>query len=230
MLKKSYNIIDDGFNAELVEHALFKGILEIPSIEAPREIIIPTSLTPFSKRNYAESFDTAICEYEHDVRFADLIYATQNYVKDISKFSAFITPDCSLYRDMPLCLQIANTYFNRAIGASFQDKGMYVIPNIRWGDERSYTKCELPEKFAFLGVPKRSIVSIGTYGCIRGAENKYFFKAGLDAMLQELEPQVVLVYGSMPNDIFGDYIKSTKFVQYDDWTSRKRRRSDNGNK
>ena len=37
-------------------------------------------------------------------------------------------------------------------------------------------------------------------------------------MLEELEPDVVLVYGSMPDSIFGDYLHSTRFVQYDDWT------------
>ena len=73
-MKKKYNIIDDGFNPELVERALFEGILEIPQIKAPQEIIIPKSLTPFTKRNYAKSYDTAICEYEHDYRFAELIY------------------------------------------------------------------------------------------------------------------------------------------------------------
>ena len=228
-MSKNYNFIDDGFNAELVEHALFNGMLEIPSIEAPENIRIPKSLTPFSKRKYVESKDTAICEYEHDIRFANLIYSTREQVAEIKQFSALITPDCSIYRDMPLCLQITNTYFNRAVGAFFQENGAYVITNIRWGDERSYTTCELPEKFAFLGAPKKSIVSIGTYGCIKGAENKYHFKAGLEAMLQELEPKVVLVYGSMPDDIFKDYINSTKFVQYDDWTSRKKRRFRNGN-
>ena len=159
-----------------------------------------------------------------------MIYATKNHVEELKKYSAFITPDCSLYRDMPLCLQITNTYFNRSVGAFMQEQGMYVIPNIRWGDERTYTSCELPEKIAFLGVPKRSIVSIGTYGCIRGKENKYYFKSGLEAMLAELEPKVVLVYGSMPSDIFGDYEDYTNFVQYGDWTSRMKRRAKNGNK
>ncbi len=94
---------------------------------------------------------------------------------------------------------------------------------MRWGDERSFTKCALPEKFAFLGVPKNSIVSIGTYGCIKSSENRYFFRAGLDAMLQELTPQVVLVYGSMPDTIFKEYQAYTTFVQYNDWTTQKRR-------
>ncbi|MBO4766278.1 MAG: DUF4417 domain-containing protein [Lachnospiraceae bacterium] len=229
MSKRSLNIIDDGYHPELVEQALFDGSIEIPIITAPKEIRIPKSLTPFSKRNYAESFDTAICEYEHDVRFSELIYSTESLTEDLLQYAAFITPDCSLYRDMPLCLQIANTYFNRAVGAYLQAMGMYVITNIRWGDERSYTTCELPEKFAFLGAPKKSIVSVGTYGCIHGAENRYHFKAGLEAMLQELEPQVVLVYGPMPEDIFGDYKRAAKFVVYEDWISRKKGGSSHGN-
>lgn len=222
MEKKKYNIIDDGFHPELVERAFFDGFLEIPTIKAPKEIIIPKSLTPFTKRNYADTTDTAICEYEHDFRFTELVYKPEQLFEDLSRFSAFISPDCSLYLDMPLCLQIANVYFNRAVGSYYQSRGMYVIPNIRWGDERTFTTCELPEKVAFLGAPKQSIVSIGTYGCIKTADDKYYLKAGLEAMLQELEPVVVLVYGNMPDSIFQDYANCTKFVQYDDWTTRKR--------
>lgn len=40
----------------------------------------------------------------------------------------------------------------------------------------------MPEKFAFLGAPKNSIVSIGTYGCIRGKENKHFFREVLEPL------------------------------------------------
>ena len=229
-MAKKYTFIDDGFNPELVEQALFSGSMEIPVINPPDNMLIPKFLTPFSKLDYEESYDAAVCEYEHDVRFSDLIFSTKHETEKIKKYSAFITPDCSLYRDMPLCLQIVNTYFNRAIGAYFQSLGQYVITNIRWGDERSYTTSELPEKFAFLGAPKRSILSIGTYGCIKSSEDKYYFKSGLDAMLQELEPKIVLVYGAMPESIFADYEKSTQFVQYDDWTTRKKKgRSVNGN-
>ena len=222
-MTRKLNIIDDGYYPELVQQALFAGNLEIPILSPPSEIIIPKSLTPFSQRHYVENNDTAICEYEHDIKFAQLVYDPVSLADDIDQYAAFITPDCSLYRDMPLCLQIANTYLNRAVGAFFQSKGVYVIPNVRWGDERSFTTCELPEKFAFLGIPKNSIVSIGTYGCIKSRENRYYFKAGLDAMLQELEPQVVLVYGNMPDDIFRDYLPYTLFVQYDDWTTRIRK-------
>ena len=72
-------------------------------------------------------------------------------------------------------------------------------------------------------------MSVGTYGCIRSREDRYYFKAGLDAMLQELSPKVVLVYGAMPCSIFGDYLNHVEFHQYPDWIS-SRRRGGHGNR
>lgn len=39
-------------------------------------------------------------------------------------------------------------------------------------------------------------------------------------MLNTLEPKIVLVYGSMPNIIFGDLLSKTRFIQYPDWTTK----------
>lgn len=218
------NLIDDGFNAELVSGAFFDGVFEIPVIKRPDKIIIPKSIIPFTQIKRSKDKTEAVHFYEHDIKFSNVLTSTKKFLSELSEFSAIISPDCSLYRDMPLCLQIANTYMNRAVGSFLQAHGLYVIPNIRWGDERSYTAIELPEKFAFLGVPKQSIVSISTYGCIRGKENKHYFKEGLKAMLDELEPKVVLVYGAMPNSVFDEFKNKTEFVNYPDWISTKRRR------
>ena len=75
------------------------------------------------------------------------------------------------------------------------------------------------QPLAFLGVEKHSIVSIGTYGVVKTALEKQHFKAGLEAMLDYLEPRIVLVYGSMPKTLFADYEKSTVFYRYPDWTT-----------
>lgn len=223
MVKKC--IIDDGFRADLVEKALFDGALEIPTIRRNAEIIIPSELIPFSARFRSREHNEFVMFYEHDRRFYDVLAATDKHVDELRQFPGVISPDCSLYRDMPLCLQIANTYMNRAVGHYLQEKGLYVIPNIRWGDERSYTTCELSEKFAFLGVEKQSLVSIGTYGCIQGKENKYHFRAGLEAMIEELEPEAVLVYGPMPQRVFGGLDQRTSFIQYPDWISMQRKKA-----
>ena len=145
---------------------------------------------------------------------------TEDYVDELKQYPGIITPDCSLYIDAPLCVQIADIYLNRAVGHYLQKQGLYVIPNIRWGDERTYTSHLLGEKVAFQGVDKHSIVSIGTYGQIKSAESKRYFREGLESRLDELEPEVVLIYGSMPNKIFDEFKGTTRFISYPDWTTR----------
>jgi len=216
------NLIDDGFRADLVETAFFDGILEIPIIEKPDKLIIPKGLVPFSNCKRDLEHKNFVCFYEHDIRFFDCLTATDEYIEDLRQYPGIVSPDCSLYLDMPLCLQIANVYMNRAIGRYFQSNGMYVIPNIRWGDERTYTTIELPEKVAFLGAPKNSILSVGTYGCVKSKESKRYFREGLIAMLNELEPEVVLVYGSMPKYVFEGLESRTRFVNYPDWITYKK--------
>ena len=38
-------------------------------------------------------------------------------------------------------------------------------------------------------------------------------------MLETLEPETVLVYGAMPDEIFDDYMHCTEFIKYPDWTT-----------
>lgn len=221
-IKTQKCIIDDGFRPDLVDGAYFDGIFEIPHVPGPKDIIIPDRLVPFTKRTHHGTEKEFIVFYEHDIKFRDILTSTDNYLDEFRVFTGIVNPDCSLYRDMPLTLQVSNTYMSRAVGYHLWKKGFYSVPNIRWGDERSYTTCLFPEPFAFQGADKHSIVSIGTYGCIRGAENKYHFKNGLSAMLKYLEPQVVLVYGPMPEEIFAEYLGVAQFIRFDDWTTIKK--------
>lgn len=222
---KNKKIINDGFNADLVTTALFEGILEIPIIPVDK-IIIPENLIPFTKMNYTNDYSEFIHFYEHDEKFFPVIHNPYDFTEKFKKFRGIISLDASLYIDMPLVLQLANIYISRAIGYYYYSQGIYVIPNVRWGDERTYSKSVLPEAAAFLGIPKNSIVSIGTYGCIRGEEKRYHFKKGLEAMIDTLTPKVVIVYGSMPPDIFNEFKSKTTFIQFDDWTKTKRRTID----
>ena len=216
--------ITDGCNPELVDGARFDGVLEIPVIEKPKKLMVPSGMVPFSKMDrVGDPRRFAVCEYELDIEFADLLHNPDGYVKELRNYQAFVTPDASLYWDMPLAAQIVNKYRNHAIGYYMQSRGIYTIPNVRWGDERTYTTEHLPEPLAFLGVEKHSIVSIGSYGVVKTRDEKTHFRAGLEAMLEWLEPEVVLVYGSTPDDIFGEYWKYAEFVKYPDWTSYQRR-------
>jgi hypothetical protein len=224
MAKSKENLVDEGFRVSLVETAFFDGIFEIPHIDGPEEIIIPSGMVPFSLRERSLDKSDFVCFYEHDINFRGILTHTEEYVEELKKYPGIITPDCSLYIDAPLCVQIADIYLNRAVGYYLRQQGIYVIPNIRWGDERTYTTELLGEKVAFQGVDKHSIVSIGTYGQIQTAESKRYFREGLIEMLNELEPEVVLVYGSMPEKIFCDLKSKTQFIQYPDWTTRMKKK------
>lgn len=219
-MKKRKTILDDGCCPNLVSGAEFTQPLGIPIIKRPKEIIIPKGIIPFSQRDKVSGKGDALGFYENDINFAEVIIQPENYINDFGRFDVLISPDNSLYLDGPLATHITNIYRNRAIGVYYQNKGLNVIPQVRWGNEYSYTCKYFPERIAFLGVEKKSIIAIGSYGCIGKWVNRYHFEAGLEAMMDTLTPKVVLVYGSMPERIFGKYEPYAKFVDYPDWTTR----------
>ncbi len=226
--KKRKATIDDGMNPELVKGADFDGYLGIPMIKKPEQFITPSDIVPFTKRKRTNCSDVAIGFYEMDQEFAEVLISPQDYIEEFCKqplvtpesIKPLISPDCSLYRDAPLAVQITNVYRNRAIGYYYQSHGAYVIPQVRWGNELTYTTKVLPEKLAFLGVEKHSIVAIGTYGCFKTRDDKYHFEAGLASMMETLEPEIILVYGSMNPKVFGPYLNSAKFIPYTDWITK----------
>lgn len=213
------NLFYDGFNSKLIETAFFEGMLEIPILEAPSEIIFPSVAIPFSKHKKLHNEDEMLVFYEQDHEFREFVSTPQNFMDELKNVKIISTPDCSLYRDMPLWEQLTNIGVSRSVGYYLQQQGKYVIPNARWGDERTYTKGIFDYIPAFSGIPKNSIVSIGTYGCSKSKEDKYFLEAGLESMLTELTPKVVIVYGSYNTNIFGKYERYTRFHHLPDWTT-----------
>jgi len=218
------NKIDDGFYSWLVDAATFDDVLDIPCMALPKRVEVPRNLIPFSKTPYSESHAEYVHFYEHDAVFKGFLQDPEQYIERLYRFHGIITPDCSLYRDMPLVLQMANTYMSRAVGCYLQEQGMNVVPNVRWGDERSYRPGITDIPFAFLGLEKHGIVSVSTYGCVRGGENKRHFHDGFHSMLEFLQPEIVLIHGAMPSDVFSDTPPNLHVAHYDDWTTQKRKK------
>ena len=136
--------------------------------------------------------------YEHDVKFERLWNNPKRYLARLKKFKGIISPDFSLYRNMPLVMQQWNTYRSRALAVWLQNNGIEVIPNVRFGDERTFSFC-------YDGIEENKTVAVGTHGCIKRKEDKIFFKIGLTRMVQRLSPKNIIVYGSAPDSIFKPY-------------------------
>lgn len=188
----------DVFRAFLVGDAEYEGKIEIPLIR--RVNILPNKLISFSKSLCSNEYDAFIRFYEDDVNFERIWNKPNKYLEILKKFTGIISPDFSLYRDMPLVMQEWNTYRGRAIASWLQNKGIPVIPNVRWSDERSF-------EFCCLGTPSRSTISIGSHGCIKNTKDREYFKQGLEYVINRLVPHTIIVYGTTPDSIFNKYRK-----------------------
>ncbi len=198
MLHKKLNNKQDVFHSFLVRDADYDGYYELPCIKTSDKI--PDRVISFSKameRNTTD-FDQWVMFYEHDAKFERLWNNPKAYLDKLKKFKGVISPDFSLYRNMPLCMQLWNTYRGRALAAWLQSNGIEIIPNVRWNDDRTFT-------FAFNSIEKDKTIAVGTHGCIKRKEDKDYFKVGLAKAVKRLKPKCIIVYGAAPDDIFAEY-------------------------
>lgn len=186
----------DVFRSFLVKEAKFTGELELPCINP--EFHNPNRLIPFSKAINCQDTDQWVHFYEDDACFERIWNNPHKYLPVLARFRGVISPDFSLYRDMPLVMQQWNTYRGRAIGHWLQENGVPVIPNVRFGDSRSY-------EFCCDGVPMHSTIAVGTHGCMKLLNERAFFKAGLAYVVKTLQPTAIIVYGAAPDDVFSQY-------------------------
>ena len=198
MTNQKFNNNYDVFHSFLVENADYDGYFELPVIRTSDQL--PDKVITFSKAMSKawDDFGCWVVFYEHDRDFERLWNKPRQYLDKLKKFKGVISPDFSLYRNMPLIMQMWNTYRSRAIAVWLQNNGVEVIPNVRFGDERTFSFC-------FDGVEENKTVAVGTHGCIKRKEDKIFFKIGLARMVQRLSPKTIIVYGSAPDNIFKPY-------------------------
>ena len=108
---------------------------------------------------------------------------------------------------MPIATQIANTYLNRAVGHYLQRFEIPVICSVRWSDDHSFP-------FAFDGAPRRSTVAVSNHGCMHSREDRYWFDRGFDEMLVRLDPNRVVLHGTMPQELFERYDGAVEINHY----------------
>ncbi len=197
----------DVFHAFLVKNATYDGPLEIPCLK--QEIQKPNNLITFSKAVHCTDYDAWVHFYEDDAAFERLWNRPNTYLPILKKFNGVITPDFSVYRDMPLVMQQWNIYRSRAIGFWLQENGIPVIPNIRFGDDRTF-------ELSCTGIDTNGVRAVGSHGCMKLlTERKYFIK-GLKYVVSTLKPTTIIVYGTTPNDVFTQYKEmGIEILQFD---------------
>lgn len=168
------------------------GIPDLPCAQRS-----PARLLSYTDRHRiaTASADDAVHFFLDDYRFEIVWAKPERGLTRIASVGAALTPDFSLWRDMPPAMQLWQVYRSRWCGCWLVEHGIDVIPTISWSTPASYP-------FAFLGVPAGSIVAVSTVG-IR-SDDEPLFAAGYAAMVERLQPSTVLVYGRRPPEYLAD--------------------------
>lgn len=108
-----------------------------------------------------------------------------------------LTPDFSLYIDMPVAMQVWNVYRSRLVGQLMQRYGFTVIPTVSWAYSDSFSFC-------FDGLPEGATLAISTIGVKQNEEQFEIWRDGMDVMIELLKPKRLIVYGGAVEYDYGD--------------------------
>lgn len=183
-----------------------EGKFGIPRIQPgflPEEI---EAWLPFNDLSRRLTKTEAVQMYVDDYRIERLWNAPTKYLGGLRNSAAVLSPDFSIYADVPQALGIYNHYRKHWLGAFWQLNGINVIPTICWGDESTFDWC-------FDGEPQNAIVSVSSVGTQRGQGAKAAFMRGYDAMLERLNPSGIIFFGNVPAEARGNIIHVDTFYK-----------------
>lgn len=123
-----------------------------------------------------------------DYQFERVWTSPQKYLQYLQGYKCVLTPDFSLYMDMPEPMQAWNRYRSQALGHWWQTQGITVVPTLSWAQPSSY-------QFCFAGIPKHSTVAVSTVGVKDSKEALAIWCDGMRMAMKRLEPLLVLLYG-----------------------------------
>lgn len=212
------NSKNDVFKSFLLEEAEYDGIEEFPVLKSCNEI--PNNVITFTEALKTKKYDSWVCFYELDYQFFRIWNNPRKYINILKKFNGVITPDFSVYVNMPLIMQKYHIFMGRALGHWFYLNGIKIIPNVRLGDSRTY-------RFALDGINKGDVIAFGTLGCYKKTVEREILLNGIRMAISKLEPSAVLFYGSRPDEIINSF-PNVDFYVYEGNNSQKLKERKNG--
>ena len=149
---------------------------------------VPDNLIGFNYAKTSKEKDAGIHFYLDDYQFERLWNRPHDYINILKKYKCILSPDFSLYIDMPMPMKIWNTYRNRQIGQYYQKQGIKVIPTLSWAEKETFDFC-------FEGIPRGSIVSISTIGVRKNKNALSIWRDGVNELIKRINPSTILIYG-----------------------------------
>ncbi len=219
MYKDQNGVVEDSFQAFLVEGANFTEKEEYPILESWMvSKVPPKKIMPFDKAlNYrGDLSDVHVCTYARDCTFERIRKNPGKYLNFFGRCAGLIGFDFSVHSDMPIVKQKAQMNDNLSCTYYYGKEGNEIIPNIRYGID------ELADEF-LAAIPKHALIAIGTHGFIKEKAQKAEWYCSLEKIIDVLEPTGIIVYGSLNGKVFAEFESKCKFYYYEPWICSDRR-------
>lgn len=174
---------DDAYNLGLVntDDCDADGMPRLAAVDARPERLIGF--------NYAKTATDKACGvhfFVDDYQFKRAWNKPRAYFDLLAGFECVLTPDFSLYMDMPM--QRWNVYRSRACGCMWQRQGVTVVPALSWSAPKSYGFC-------FDGLEPGGTYAVSTVGVKRDEGAMAVWRDGMAEDMRRLEPRRILLYG-----------------------------------
>lgn len=194
---------DRAYNLPLIDLKRTNTFYQFPILEPTQHV--PEDMIGFKYIKASPRYGACVHFYIDDYQFERVWNEPERYIPLLQQFDSVLSPDFSLYMDMPRAMKIWNVFRSRLMGQLFQDAGITVIPTLQWAEPETFDFC-------FDGLPTDSVVSISTLGVRQSKEAMKIWRAGAEEALMRLHPSCVVLYGGMIKDFdWGD----TRVVQFE---------------
>lgn len=194
MKRNNEGIKRNTFKTQFFDGVVLDGKFEFPRVYA-QSTILDCEFLPFNiYRGTKNKNKIGVHFFIDDYHFECLWQNVERYVDMLRQAKVVIGPDFSIYSDMPIAMQIYNTYRNRALTAFLQSRGVKVVPIISWSDENSFEWC-------FDSIEKGSVVAVSSNGTTKSKSALQAFLKGYEKMKEEIKPLQILFVGRVPKEL-----------------------------
>lgn len=194
-------------------------IFGIPLLEPVNLDLSPSTLVACNDLGRSEApVESGVHFYKADRTFVSAITKPLTWVNRLDGFGCVLTPDVSIGDGMFRWQRVRNTVLSRATGVVWQSRGMKVVPSLRWRDQSDYD-------LVAAGVAKNSVFAVSNYASRRSVLDRRMFVLGVHEMIDRLQPQMVLVYGSLDSSLIFELSKKTQIKVFEDTITTMRRQN-----
>lgn len=182
------------FKTYTCDGALWDGMFEFPMLRKTNAV--PSNPVSFVECRTKRRRDNKWLHFfAEDLNFECVWTYPNNYLSIFKDFAGVITPDFSMYADLPKAHQIWNCYRNRALAYWMQTNGVNIVPSVNWtADPKGWEWC-------FSGLPKGGTVAVSGNGCYFNQYSRRYFMNGFEEMTKRLQPDLIVAVGYIPKEL-----------------------------